>query len=205
MSINEEFEFLESQNQVFDFKGFLFRALSYWKYMIVTVAIGVIIAFQLNIRKQSVYRLGTQISIQDDKNPLFTSNTSLTFNWGGVTAKVQTVVVSLKSRSHNEKVVERLKFYMQYLKQGRFRMEDVYKRVPFTFLPVEDKAKLYSRLIKIRFLNLDEYELEIEFPSSTALLQNYQTPSNILLHHSQYQKNNCVKFLNFDYYLKSLQ
>ena len=170
--MNEEFEFLEKQN-IFDFKAFLFRALSYWKLFVLCIGIGLIIAYQLNIRKQKSYRLGTQISIQDDKNPLFTSNTSLTFNWGGVTGKVQTVVVTLKSRSHNEKVVERLKFYMQYLKQGRFRLEDVYKSTPFVFDPSEDFGQLLWKPIKIHFINSDEFKLEVDFPSTTTATLNY--------------------------------
>lgn len=126
----EEFEILESHQQTFDFRAFLFRALSYWKLMVLCIGVGLVIAYQLNIRKQRSYKLSTQISIEDDKNPLFTSNTSLTFNWGGVTGKVQTMMVSLKSRSHNEKVVERLGFYKLYLKEGRFRKHDIYTAAP---------------------------------------------------------------------------
>ncbi|MBT8394682.1 MAG: sugar transporter, partial [Bacteroidia bacterium] len=174
--MNEEFEFLEKQN-IFDFKAFLFRVISYWKLFILCVGIGLVIAYQLNIRKQSTYRLSTQISIQDDKNPLFTSNTSLTFNWGGVTGKVQTVVVTLKSRSHNEKVVDRLNFYMQYLKQGRFRKEDVYKYAPFTFHPNKDFGQVLNKPIKVTLLNKNEYKLEINLPSKTVLVQNYNDKS----------------------------
>ncbi len=176
--MNEEFEFLEKQN-IFDFRAFLFRALSYWKLFVVCIGIGLIIAYQLNIRKQKSYRLSNQISIQDDKNPMFTSNTSLTFNWGGVTGKVQTLVVTLKSRSHNEKVVQRLKFYMQYLKQGRFRMEDVYKSTPFVFDPTEDFGQLLGIPIKIHFLNKNEYKLEIDFPGTKATTQNYFNKNKI--------------------------
>jgi len=172
--MNEEFEFLESQQTSFDVKAFLLKALSYWKLMILTVGLGIFVAYQINIRKQDNYKLSTQISIQDDKNPLFTSNTSLTFNWGGVTGKVQTVIVTLTSRSHNEKVIERLKFYMQYLKQGRFRMEDIYSDAPFRFHPEEDFAQLLGKPIKIRFLNESEFQLEIDFPSNLASTQNYK-------------------------------
>ena len=172
--MNEEFEFLEKQN-IFDFKAFLFRALSYWKLFVLCIGIGLVIAYQLNIRKQKSYRLSTQISVQDDKNPLFTSNTSLTFNWGGVTGKVQTVVVSLKSRSHNEKVVERLKFYMQYLKQGRFRLEDVYKSTPFVFDPSDDFGHVLGKPIKIQFLNNEEFNLEVDFPGNSVTTYNYFT------------------------------
>ena len=174
--MNEEFELLESQQQpLFDIKAFLFRALSYWYLMVLCIGIGWVISYQLNIRKQYSYRLSNKISIEDDKNPLFTSNTSLTFNWGGVTGKVQTMIVSLKSRSHNEKVVENLKFYLRYLKEGRFRMADIYLSAPFRMEPTYDFAQLSGKIIKIHFLSENEYRIEIEFPSSIVSTQNYKT------------------------------
>ena len=106
----EEFEVSESSGASFDIKKFLFRALSYWKFFVLLFAIGIFFVYQKNIREEFSYQLGTKISVEDDSNPLFTSNASLTFNWGGVTSKVQTMVVTLKSRSHHEKVVDRLEF-----------------------------------------------------------------------------------------------
>src|SRR5210317_2199501 len=113
----DEFEVSES-NSAFDIKKFLFRALSYWKWFLLLLAISTYVVYQLNIREEFSYKLSTKIAIEDDSNPLFTSNASLTFNWGGVTSKVQTIIVTLKSRSHHEKVVDRLEFYKSYLKQG---------------------------------------------------------------------------------------
>ena len=125
--MEEEFDVTESQTALsFDFKAFLFKVFSYWKLFILFIGIGVFIVYQQNIRTQQSYRLGTQISIEEESNPLFTSTTSLTFNYGGVSGKVQTLLTSLKSRSIHEKVVDNLQFYITYLKQSRFRKNDVY-------------------------------------------------------------------------------
>lgn len=91
----EEFEVSESSASSFDVKKFIFRALSYWKWFLLLLAIGVFFVYQKNIREEFSYRLSTKISIEDDSNPLFTSTQSLNFNWGGVTAKVQTMIVVL--------------------------------------------------------------------------------------------------------------
>ena len=131
--MNDEFDVLESQQPAFDIKAFLFRALRYWWLFVLCICIGLFIIHQQNIRKQYSYTLGTQISVEDETNPLFTSNTSLTFNWGGVSGKVNTIKTSLKSRSIHEKVVDSLQFYMNYLKQSRFRKDDIYKAAPFRF------------------------------------------------------------------------
>jgi polysaccharide biosynthesis transport protein len=171
----EEFEVSESGASSFDIKKFLFRALSYWKWFLLLLAIGVFYVYQINIREEFSYRLGTKISIEDDSNPLFTSSASLTFNWGGVTSKVQTMIVTLKSRSHHEKVVDRLEFYKSYLTQGRFAMQDIYKASPFKFNHDYNAPQLLNIPIKITFINADSFELEAEFLSPRAQVQNYIT------------------------------
>jgi polysaccharide biosynthesis transport protein len=171
----EEFEVSETSASSFDIKKFLFRALSYWKFFLLLLAIGVFYVYQKNIREEFSYRLSTKISIEDDSNPLFTSNASLTFNWGGVTAKVQTMIVTLQSRSHHEKVVDRLEYYKSYLKQGRFRKQDIYKATPFRFEHDYHYGQLINTPIKITFLDANSFELEVEFASSEAAVQNYIT------------------------------
>src|SRR5690606_36149425 len=170
----EEFEVSET-NAIFDVKKFLFRALSYWKLFVVLLVIGVVYVYQTNLREEFSYRLGTKISIEDDTNPLFTSTQSLNFNWGGVTSKVQTMIVMVKSRSHHEKVVERLEFYKSYLKQGRFRKQDIYKEAPFRFNHAYNFPQLINIPIEIVFLDANSFEIHIEFLESTATVQNYLT------------------------------
>ena len=111
--MNEDIEIGEIQSN-FDFKGFLFKLLSYWPYFLICIGIAFAIAYYINVRKLPIYQIQNMISLNDDQNPFFTSNTSLTFNWGGTTDKVNTAIITLKSRSHNEQVVDRLRFYMNY-------------------------------------------------------------------------------------------
>lgn len=176
--MDDEFDILESTSTTstaFDIKKFLFRALSYWKFFLVLLIAGIYYVHQKNIREEFSYRLATKISVEDDSNPLFTSNASLTFNWGGVTAKVQTMVVTLKSRSHHEKVVDRLGLYKSYLVQGRFRKQDIYKAAPFRFNHNYDKPQLINNPIKITFLDANTYNVEVEFLQDRASVQNYLT------------------------------
>lgn len=170
--MNEEFDVLDS-SPTFDIKAFLFKAFSYWKLFIICVGIGVFIVYQQNIRKQQSFRLATKISIEDDKNPLFTSNTNLTFNYGGVSGKVQTLINTLQSRSLHEQVVDNLQFYVTYLKQSRFRKDDVYKAAPFRFIPDSSGYQLLNSPIKVSFINSTDIELEFDFKSETVSTQRY--------------------------------
>ncbi|MFT5437785.1 MAG: hypothetical protein ACI840_002445, partial [Ulvibacter sp.] len=128
--MSEEFDISEVYT-TFDFKGFLFKLLRFWPLFLVSLVISFSIARYINVRKLPVYQMDNLVSIKDDQNPFFTSNTSLTFNWGGTTDKVNTSVITLRSRTHNEKVVERLQFYINYQREGEYQLVDAYKQTPF--------------------------------------------------------------------------
>ena len=174
--MEEEFDIAESQSQpTFDLKAFLIRVLSYWKLFLLFIGVGIFIVYQQNIRKQQSYRLSTQISVEEESNPLFTSTTSLTFNWGGVSGKVQTIITSLRSRSIHEKVVDNLQFYITYLKQARFRKDDIYKASPLRINLIPNSNQVLNHPIKITFLENNKYQLSINFESNLARMQNFDS------------------------------
>src|SRR6218665_1130097 len=162
----------------FDFRGFLLKIASYWKWFLVSLIIAFTIAYQVNIRKEKIYGMQTMVSIKEQNNPFFTSNTSLVFNWGGVSDQVNGVSTILKSRSHNELVVDKLQFYIDYLEQGKYNLIDSYGAVPFYVDIDKTKGQLANTLIKIKFLSENLYQIEIPFESNSVSLINYNTNSN---------------------------
>ena len=127
----DDFDSGESRALAFDFKGFLFKVLNLWKLVLLCIGVAMLIAYFINVRKPNIYRLSSLISVENDQNPFFTANTSISFNWGGVSGKVGKIITAVKTRTHNEKVVDCLQYYIQYLVQGKYRMVDVYKNIPF--------------------------------------------------------------------------
>ena len=125
-------DFSAFENQAgFDFKDFLIKIGSYWKWFLISLVICFTIAYQVNIRKEKIYGIETLIAVKEESNPLFTSNTSLVFNWGGTSDQVQTISTTLQSRSHNELVVDKLQYYIDYAVQGKYNLVDAYGAVPF--------------------------------------------------------------------------
>lgn len=166
------------ENQVsFDFKGLLLKIVSYWKWFMVSLIIAFTIAYQVNIRKEKIYEMENLISIKEESNPLFTSNTSLTFNWGGVSDQMQTISTTLQSRSHNELVVDKLQFYIDYLEQQKYNMVDAYGAVPFYVAIDKNKPQLSGGLISILFLSETEYQIKITFQNNAASLITYSDNS----------------------------
>ncbi|MGL5111681.1 MAG: polysaccharide biosynthesis tyrosine autokinase [Flavobacterium sp.] len=170
----KDFSIFENQS-TFDFKGLLIKIAGYWKWFLISLTIAFFIAYQVNIRKEKIYGLDTLISVKEESNPLFTSNTSLTFNWGGVSDKVQTVTTTLQSRSHNELVVDKMQFYIDYLVQGKYNLVDAYGAVPFRLELDKKKGQLEGTLISIVFLSESEYELKITFENPSVALRHYDT------------------------------
>ena len=168
----KDFSIFEAETG-FDFKGFLIKIGSYWKWFLLSLAITFSIAYQVNIRKEKIYIMETVISVKEETNPLFTSNTSLVFNWGGTSDQVQTIGTTLQSRSHNELVVDKLQYYISYFAQGKYNLVDAYGATPFYVTIDKSRAQLAGTLIKVKFLSESEYEIRIPFSGNAASLINY--------------------------------
>lgn len=172
--MSEEIDISESHT-TFDFRGFLFKLLRYWPLFLISFAIAFSVAYYINVRKLPIYKMDNMISIKDDQNPFFTSNTSLTFNWGGTTDKVNTAIITLRSRSHNEKVVSKLQFYLNYLKDGDYQKVDAYKQTPF-FIDVDTtQLQLLNKQFQVTFKDSVSFTLSGTFEEGTRQLQNYST------------------------------
>jgi len=170
----KDFSIFENHSN-FDFKGFLLKIASYWKWFLACLIIAFTIAYQVNIRKEKIYAMQTMISIKEESNPFFTSNTSLVFNWGGISDQVNGISTILQSRSHNELVVSKLQFYIDYLKQGKYNLTDAYGAVPFYLNIDKSKGQLANTLIGIKFLSENVYEIRIPFENSSVSVVDYTT------------------------------
>ena len=172
----KDFSTFESQGS-FEFKDFLIKIASYWKWFLISLVISFTIAYQVNIRKEKIYEMETLIAVKEESNPLFTSNTSLVFNWGGTSDQVQTISTTLQSRSHNEIVVDKLQYYINYLVEGKYNLVDAYGAVPFYLNIDKSKGQLSGNLIGIKFLSENEYEIRIPFENQSVSLITYSNNS----------------------------
>lgn len=176
----KDFAFMENYSK-FDFKGFIHRILGYWYWFVICWIIAFFIAYQTNVRKQKVFALDTTIAVKEENNPFFTSNTSLVFNWGGTSDQVQNIMTTIRSRTHNEMVVENLEFYVDYLQQGKYHMEDKYGTIPFYFQIDKSKGQLAEKLIEVKILPDNQLEISVDLidqnQATVHIYQNHTTES----------------------------
>ncbi len=170
-----ENQFSFGEQSQFDFKLFLLKLLKNWKLFIIALLITFFIAHYLNVRKQNIYALDTYVTVKDENNPFFTSNMSLVFNWGGVSDKVDMIVTTFKSRTHNEDVIRALKSYIVYSKKGKYHLIDIYKDSPFELILDEDHAQLINVPMKIKFLDENTFELSFEVEQKEVQVYDYKT------------------------------
>ncbi|HER40023.1 MAG TPA: sugar transporter, partial [Salinimicrobium catena] len=170
-----EDDHISDVGSTFDFKGFVLKIFSYWQLILVSIGISLAVAYYNNVRKLPVYRLGNSISIKDDQNPFFTSNTSLTFNWGGTSDKVNTAITILKSRSHNEEVVERLQYYISYQQDGEYQRVNAYGFTPFKVVADSSAYQSQGNTFTITFTDPETFTLKTNFSGPAASVYNYRT------------------------------
>ena len=182
--MENQFSFEEQIN--FDFKVFLLKLISKWKWFVIALLIGFLTAYYINIRKQNIYELDNYVTIKDENNPFFTSNMSLVFNWGGVSDKVNLIMTTFKSQTHNEKVVNKLKSYIQYKKQGKYYQINLYNKSPFTFVLDENYPQLINEPIEIKILDDYNFELTYNPNDEESTLYNYKTKKPL---HQKLQKH----------------
>ena len=175
--MSKEFE-IEDLQYNFDFKGLLLKLLGHWKLFVFCLGIAFAIAYYINIRKLPVYTMSNMISIKDDQNPFFTTNTSLTFNWGGTTDKVNTALIILRSRSHNEQVVDYLQYYTNYLRDGKYQRIDAYKLTPFNVQVDTARYQILNVPFTVTVLDTTTFRLSATFDQPSYTTQTYGKKTN---------------------------
>ncbi|NRB58751.1 MAG: sugar transporter, partial [Winogradskyella sp.] len=179
MDYNDDIEFNESNRISFDFKGMFFKIFSYWPLIVLFVLLCLSVAYYINIRKQNIYRLESLISVENDQNPFFTSTTSISFNWGGVSNKVGSIITEVKTRTHNERVIDSLQFYKEYLRQGKYHLEDVYKQAPFEVNIDVNQPQVIGKPLQIKIIDDSTFELVYDFQNSGSTAQIYSTKEKV--------------------------
>jgi polysaccharide biosynthesis transport protein len=203
----KDFNFNNFETQ-FDFKGFLYKLFGYWKWFLLSLLLCFIVAYQINIRKEKIYQLESSITLKEKNNPFFTSNTSLVFNWGGTSDQVSNIVTEIKSRTHNELIVNKLQYYINYQKKDKYYKKDIYGSCPFKVEINKNAFQILDTEIKINIINSQEYELTINFDDSSENdinLYNYKifkkktitNPKNVFKKTLKFGENIKNNFIDF--------
>jgi len=201
-----------------DIKSFLLKVLSYWKLFIVSILVALAIAKYKNMMGTQKYSINTLITINEDSNPMLSSNTNISFNWGGASDMVESVKAKIKSRTHNEKVVEKLEFYINYLEKKEIlfktKFKDIYGYTPFIINVNATKGdQIQNNKIELLFLTSNKVQITLDLGKEKRNFSTYNyfthSSNHLTLDNSYYQAifdlNKTIKtpFCEFDLHLIS--
>jgi len=198
---SSSFEFNEFST--LDIKILLLKVLSYWKWFVFSLIIAYFATRYINSSSERIYSLDSLITVKDEQNPIFSSSTNIAFNWGGPSDMVETIKTILQSRTHNEKVIQQMQFYIDYLHEGKYRMEDVYGKTPFEIKIDTSKFQLINTLMKLEFISDSQVKLSIDFEENfDRKLLHYQTNEKqiFVAPHQHYSQEFTIGNINTDFF-----
>ncbi|MEN8825144.1 MAG: hypothetical protein ABF273_02185, partial [Wenyingzhuangia sp.] len=181
-----------------DVKSYLLKVISYWKLFTLTLILCLAIAKYRNMMEEDTYKISSLIAIDEKSNPMLTSSTNISFNWGGASNMVESVKADFKSRTHNEKVVSSLQCYINYLEKEKILFETRYKDV-YGYTPFKIKVKntdcyqIQNHKIKLVFIDSNKVQVSLSLPEDSGEIQLYnynkQVTKPFVLDGGKYLKN----------------
>ena len=156
------------EEEALDIKKYLFLVLSNWYWFVISIFVGLSIAYYINRSSENIYSVQSSLIIRDDESPNSFSGAEnliqglkLTRN----TKSVQNEIGILKSYSLAYKTIASLEeFNITYIGVGRRGIikTELYKNAPFKVNLDTSKNNTAGYPVNITFLSKDMYLLEID-------------------------------------------
>ncbi|MGB1411154.1 MAG: hypothetical protein ACPG59_06390, partial [Flavobacteriaceae bacterium] len=150
------------------------RILVHWPVLVLSVSIGLAVAFLYNRYTANVYKVQATVAVEETENPLAASidgmlNLGLGFGGNGI---VDTRIAILKSYAHNIRVARELNLGVALYNKGRLNKREIYKPSHFSI----EFDREHNQLVGVEFsLSFDEndFELELEQVDDHLSVYNY--------------------------------
>ena len=164
MNNGQEYPFHEEES--IDIRKYLFKILRNWYWFLLSILICITTAYLINRYSKPVYSVSTKIILGTKDN---SSNVQSAENIiRGVDFTRQNIIENeidiLKSYSLNYKVIQGLDIGISYVQLGRRGIveSNIYKKCPFTVLPVESRQNLKNYPVYITILSEHMARIEID-------------------------------------------
>ncbi len=150
----------ENTNQNFDFKKYLFKALSYWYLFVISITISFFVARWVNSHAIPTYGLHSTIMLKSESNEDEVAGGLTLF---GKRKNLDTQMGILSSFSLNEETVKSLEFETSYYRDERFKTNyEIYKKSPFIVNYDSLSSQYIGIPVYVEFLSKNEILISIE-------------------------------------------
>jgi len=136
---------LESKKNNFNIKQEILKYLSYWKWIVLSVTIAMLICFFYLRYASDVYQTSAKIKILDNTNTAFKLPTDNVSIFGNNEISKGNEIVIMKSSRIIEKVVDSLNLATEIFGIGRIKSVELWKNAPFMVIWAKEKDSLTAQ------------------------------------------------------------
>lgn len=154
------------QEGSFDIKKILFRAMEYWYWIPLFLALFMAVGIYIYRTTTPIYQIGTQLLISGGENDRSTIGggdedvlSGVNLGWQN---NIENQLIILTSSNQVEKTIRQLDFSVSYFLSGMLLTTEIYKGSPFKVVVDTAQTRLSHSLFHIHFINDKDYELSIE-------------------------------------------
>jgi capsular exopolysaccharide synthesis family protein len=133
---------LESKKNNFNIKQEILKYLSYWKWIVLSVIIAIIISFFYLRYASDVYQTSAKIKILDNSNTSFKLPSDNVSIFGTTEISKGNEIVIMKSSRIIGSVVDSLNLTTEIFGVGRIKSVELWKNVPFKIIWAKEKDSL---------------------------------------------------------------
>ena len=168
------------EREKIDLNNLIDRFSIFWKQVLCSVILFLIIAFLYNRYSSKVYKSSTTILIKEDNNSsLGGDNLFDGIDLFGGQKNIKNEIGILRSFSLTKKTLQSLNFRVSYFHSGNLKSEEVYVKSPFIVEINESKNAIINQEFEVKIISQDEFTISIECDNVKAFdLKNETYVSN---------------------------
>ncbi|MEQ8238574.1 MAG: GNVR domain-containing protein, partial [Cyclobacteriaceae bacterium] len=152
--------FSNQEDDSIDIKGYLFKLISYWKWIGLSIILFLIIAFMANRYMTPLYPVKGTILINEEQTDM-TGELLKELDFFSSSINIENEIGILKSYSLTRQVVDSLVLYVDYTKLGRVRDKSLnYALSPFHLTLLTEPDSLEQISFIVRSVSGNEFEVE---------------------------------------------
>lgn len=178
---------MESQNNInpdqtenINIKAILWPYLIHWKSFVISLIVGLTIAYVYLRYYTPIYQAATTIQVKDDRRGGMASELAVfseMTKMSGVKNNVENEIEVLRSRSLMEKTISDLGLTVSFYSNGKIKLGDAYKNVPIDITWITSQKKESGSLL-IQGINNNKFKL---FDANNNLIGEFSYLQTIVL------------------------
>ncbi len=147
-----------------DLKIFIDRYLIFWKQILFSILMFLLIGFLYNRYSTKIYRSSTTILIKEESNANLGSDDVFEgLDLFGGKKNIKNEIGILESFSLTNKTLRDLNFRVSYYHSGSFKSEDIYKKTPFIVYADDYQPQIIDQKFFVKLISQNEFILYANF------------------------------------------